>query len=692
MTAIPLPDVAPPALKFVEQTYEVRPIHDAKPYPTNVRRGDLEAIEESMIENGIYGAILVQRSTGFIAVGNHRWRVMERRGVTHVPMFLADLTDAQTRRIALADNRTNDLAGYDQPGLARELEAVIAESGGLKGTAWSDADFDALKAALKAAEDDAGTRDDDEGTGGRGGPTLADRFIVPPFSVLDARQGYWQDRKRQWIALGIRSELGRDRGLMFEPEAPASVVEREADIPEGSPLWEEIRAYLRERLKASGKTQKAVNDEMGVVGMATHWFGKSQPELPSPEQWAKLKPILGLDDRYDGPMLSTIERPAAESTQVMADRQRRAGAFTQPAPVGGGGLSDQLAPRRWRGSPNSLADRVERANDGGTQSDGRIAGVVKRAPRPGGRGADAPAQPFGRRYSGGDAWRGSGKPESFNSNDRLRALQRTGDSTQTEDVGGTGTSIFDPVLCEIAYRWFSVDGAAVLDPFAGGSVRGVVAAKLGRAYTGIELRREQVEANREQAATILRGAAAPTWIEGDSRAELPRLEAESFDLVFSCPPYADLEVYSDDPRDISNMPHADFLAAHREIIGAACRCLRPNRFAVWVIGDVRDSRGVYLDLVSQTIDAFRAGGLSYYNDAVLVTAVGSLPVRAGRIFQRSRKLGKGHQNVLVFYKGNPADISQHFPMDIAVEAFAPVDDAPEPGEPEPSSDDPALPV
>jgi hypothetical protein len=39
--------------------------------------------------------------------------------------------------------------------------------------------------------------------------TLAERFIVPPFSVLDARQGYWQDRKRAWLALGIQSELGR---------------------------------------------------------------------------------------------------------------------------------------------------------------------------------------------------------------------------------------------------------------------------------------------------------------------------------------------------------------------------------------------------------------------------------------------------------------------------------------------------
>lgn len=62
-----------------------------------------------------------------------------------------------------------------------------------------------------------------------------------------------------------------------------------------------------------------------------------------------------------------------------------------------------------------------------------------------------------------------------------------------------GTSIFDPVMCEIAYRWFCPVGGVAVDPFAGGSVRGIVAAKLGIQYVGVELRPEQVEANRVQA-------------------------------------------------------------------------------------------------------------------------------------------------------------------------------------------------
>jgi hypothetical protein len=57
---------------------------------------------------------------------------------------------------------------------------------------------------------------DGSAAGGGGGKSsagsLADRFGVPPFSVLRAAEGWWQDRKRAWLALGIQSELGRGEG------------------------------------------------------------------------------------------------------------------------------------------------------------------------------------------------------------------------------------------------------------------------------------------------------------------------------------------------------------------------------------------------------------------------------------------------------------------------------------------------
>ena len=227
-----------------------------------------------------------------------------------------------------------------------------------------------------------------------------------------------------------------------------------------------------------------------------------------------------------------------------------------------------------------------------------------------------------------------------------------GDAAIERASGGvTGTSIFDPVLCELAYRWFSPPGGTVLDPFAGGSVRGVVASALGRRYVGVDLSAKQLEANREQAARLCKEP-LPTWHNGDSRdldTLAPGLEA---DLVFSCPPYADLEVYSDDPRDLSAMDYPGFLAAYRAIVAKACGRLRPDRFACFVVGDVRDPKGNYRNLPGETIAAFLAVGLTLYNEAVLVTAVGSLPVRAGKAFAAGRKLGKTHQNVLVFLKGD----------------------------------------
>jgi len=218
----------------------------------------------------------------------------------------------------------------------------------------------------------------------------------------------------------------------------------------------------------------------------------------------------------------------------------------------------------------------------------------------------------------------------------------------------TGTSIFDPVLCELAYRWFCPEGGSILDPFAGGSVRGIVASKLGYRYTGIDLRPEQIDANREQAKQIT-PENPPTWHVGDSM-NVTTLAPGQYDLVFSCPPYSDLERYSDNPADLSTMNYATFLAAYRAIIAASVGMLRPDRFACFVVGDIRDKHGFYRNFVADTIAAFQDAGARLYNEAILVTAVGSLPIRVGKQFGNYRKLGKTHQNVLAFFNGNPKNI------------------------------------
>lgn len=255
---------------------------------------------------------------------------------------------------------------------------------------------------------------------------------------------------------------------------------------------------------------------------------------------------------------------------------------------------------------------------------------------------------------------------SYKRYEKNEAKKRTRQWEPVEEDPGKGTSIFDPVLCEIVYRWFCKPGGMVLDPFAGGSVRGIVAHLLSRNYYGIELRKIQVEANYQQTKTILGDdgydPGFPIWMEGDSRKVIDKLEPR-FDLIFSCPPYGNLEVYSDDPADLSKMEWGDFVTAHKEIIHKACAKLKNNRFAVWVVGDLRGPDGNYRNLPGETISAFESAGLRLYNDAVLITAVGSLPIRVGKQFTQSRKLGKTHQNVLVFCKGNPRKACKRIPLE-----------------------------
>ena len=424
-------------------TIAYKKIKELIPYCNNSRTHSDEQvlqIASSIKEFGFTNPVLIDGQGGIIA-GHGRIMAAQKLKMDEVPTItLSDLSEAQKKAYIIADNKLALNSGWDDELLKIELEQLKELDFDLGLIGFSDDEL----ALLMLDEDDPVSSDDKPSNG-----SLADRFLIPPFSVLNAREGWWQDRKRGWLALGIKSEVGRDI-------APTSVPK---DLPEG------------------------------------HY----------------------------------------------------------------------------------LANRGN--NDGG--------------------------------------------------------------------------SIFDPVLCEIVYSWFSPVGGLILDPFAGGSVRGIVASKLGRQYIGHELRDEQVQANREQGNDLcLDDEFPPTWITGDSRNIDKTCADVDADMIFSCPPYADLEVYSDNPKDLSTMKYEDFKAAYFEIIKKSCDRLKKDRFACFVVGEVRDKKGNYINFVGDTVQAFLEAGLGFYNEAILVTCVGSLPIRAGKAFSASRKLGKTHQNILVFVKGD----------------------------------------
>lgn len=410
-----------------------------RPYANNAKvhtDEQIEQIRHSIEEFGFNDPIALWHDNEVIEGHGRLLAVMGMDSIDTVPVIRLDgLTDEQRRAYMLVHNKLTMNTDFDFDLLDIELDDIY--------------DIDMSEYGFDFGDDDENADDDVEHK------SLRDRFIVPPFSVLDTRQGYWQDRKREWIGLGLKSNEGRSQNLTF------------------------------------------ATDTINYSYMHTSMKG--------------------------------------------------------------------VAPQ---------------------------------------------------------------------------------------------TSVFDPVLCEIAYKWFCTDNGCIYDPFAGGSVRGIVADKLGYLYTGIDLRQEQVDANRQNAVDM---EVAPVWICDDSLNVDKYISDETMDMIFTCPPYHDLEVYSDDPRDISNMDYDDFCSVYKSIIEKACRKLKPNRFAVFVVGDIRDKHGIYRNFVDYTKQCFLDCGLSTYNELILIEQIGTGAIRAPRQFGRTRKVVKTHQNVLVMYKGDPKNIKTNFP-------------------------------
>ena len=236
--------------------------------------------------------------------------------------------------------------------------------------------------------------------------------------------------------------------------------------------------------------------------------------------------------------------------------------------------------------------------------------------------------------------------------------------------GKAVVSIFDPVLTELCYKWFCPRGGSILDPFTGGSVRGIIASVLGYKYTGFDIRKEQIEANNNNLQTLKFPVAKPNWIIDDAENVQKHYNTKS-DLIFSCPPYHDLEKYSKNPNDLSNMDYSDFKEKYERIIKNCCDQLNDNRFAVFVVSEIRDMKGHYKNFIRHTIEAFEKCGLEYYNEIVYLNQLGTLAMRTSEHFENFRKVGKAHQNIICMYKGDTTNISK---LDITNNMFKPLEE------------------
>ena len=237
----------------------------------------------------------------------------------------------------------------------------------------------------------------------------------------------------------------------------------------------------------------------------------------------------------------------------------------------------------------------------------------------------------------------------------LPELEETREETlskESENPRFTGTtSVFDPALAEVMYAWFAPKEGHVLDTYMGECTKALVAASLELEYTGIEIRKEQFEENNKHIKNYSLEHKARCLL-GDAKNVTKLCKGMEFDFAFTSPPYYDLEVYSKEEGDISaKQTYIEFLQEYFEAIDGMCSLLKPKSFAAIKVSEIRNKKtGIYRNFVADTIAGFQKAGMQYWNEIILVNAIGSLPLRVRRSFEKSKKVGRTHQNILVFRK------------------------------------------
>lgn len=242
--------------------------------------------------------------------------------------------------------------------------------------------------------------------------------------------------------------------------------------------------------------------------------------------------------------------------------------------------------------------------------------------------------------------------------DWKRLLGETGQSGTRHQVGRkddtvyTGTySVFPPPLMEwILVRYGGPAGGKVLDPFSGGPPRGLVSAIMGYQYTGFDVRLEQIEENLAAVKRLkLDGV---RYIHGDGTLmSALKEDGPIYDVGITCPPYYDVEVYSDQPDDISALgSYEEFNGAM--LVNAICcfDLLKPGAFFCIIIANFRDKKTKQLvDFRAHTVQNMQDAGFLFWQDVILSKNFGSAAKRSTNAW-KGLKLVPRHEHLLVFRK------------------------------------------
>lgn len=729
----------------------VADLSEFKADPANPNKGNARgrAVLDSSVKELGAGRSLVADKDGVIVAGNKTREAMLKQGITKAivvevdgdtPVVVQrkdmDMSDptGTARKYAFMDNRAGELSlTWDDQQVIDSINKGLDLAG-----LWDSSELDQL--VNGPANKPLGELPTRESTG-----ALSEKFLVPPFTVLDSKQGRWQDRKREWKAMseGLVSDEGRDvtafpdhdsftgdaarkvgaAASVFDPVL-CEIAYRWFNVPGGTVLDPFAGGAVRGVVASClGYTYTGIDlREEQVAVNRVAWTkvheqlsGVEKPSVLEPDPvcdpdeltpvqlvsgiWFKRDDAFTIDGAGTGGKVRSCWRLAQGATGLVT-----AGSRASPQVNIVAGIAKALGiPCEVHTPSGKIGPEVQMAVENGASLIQHKAGhnsvIIARARE----AAEAKAWteiPFGMEC--------------------LAAVEAT--RTQVANLPPGVKRVVVPVgsgMSLAGILWGLRDQC--LDVPVVGIVVGADPKKRLKEYAPPEwedmatLIKSEVDYHDEAPVQELHGVKldpiyeakcipylqegdllwvvgrrasakpaqvqvqvgpAPTWIIGNSlEMNLLLPQEEQYDMIFSCPPYYDLEEYSDDPEDLSNLgSYEEFHRQYAEIIKLSVARLKPNRFAVFVVGDIRDKNGAYRNFVGHTIQAFEDAGAVLYNEAVLLNAIGTAALRANRYFTGMRKLVKCHQNVLVFWKGDPRLVKDVMPP---VEA-APIEGADDP--------------
>lgn len=193
---------------------EAVPIEEVTPFPGNARRGDLPKIKTSLLKHGQYKSLPVQKSSGYVLMGNNTYAAMRELGYTHVAVKYLDVDDDKAREMLLIDNASSDEAIYDDTALAALLAGVVDWDA----SGWTPDDLDDLLAELNEQSGDP------EKLAAALPPEVAAiaPTVLPTVPVTDARYGEDPDaeaaRQAQFATSTPRYAKGMTEVVLVYPE------------------------------------------------------------------------------------------------------------------------------------------------------------------------------------------------------------------------------------------------------------------------------------------------------------------------------------------------------------------------------------------------------------------------------------------------------------------------------------------